>query len=224
VVDLHPLSQTAEFQRGNSGYRALSDTENFIIAWPQGIQNVWNVGPCCTESRDIDDVGFARALVADVSKQVCVDPKRVYADGYSMGGGMSHYLGCHAADIFAAIAPSAFDLLEENSPDCKPARPITEIQFRGTSDPIVPYKGGASSPPVGYPLPQIHFLGAEGTFKRWAELNGCTDTPTTSSPGCQVYKECKEGVEVTLCTTQGGSHTTGDAKLGWEMMKKHPMP
>ena len=41
----------------------------------------------------------------------CVDPKRVYAAGFSMGGGMAHYLACHAADVFAAVAPSAFDLL-----------------------------------------------------------------------------------------------------------------
>lgn len=224
VVDLHPLGQTADFQRGNSGYRELSEEEGFIVAWPQGIQNVWNVGPCCTESREVDDVGFAKALVTDVSSQVCVDPKRVYADGYSMGGGMAHYLACHAADVFAAVAPSAFDLLEENSPDCKPSRPITEITFRGTSDLIAPYRGGASTPPVSYPLPQIHFLGAEGTFKRWAELNECTGTPTATSGGCETYTTCKAGVEVTLCTTQGGGHVTGDAKIGWEMLKKHPMP
>ncbi|MET0391235.1 MAG: PHB depolymerase family esterase [Polyangiales bacterium] len=224
VVDLHPLSQTAEFQRRNSGYQELSESEGFIVAWPQGIQNVWNVGPCCTQSREIHDVDFMRALVKDVSEQVCVDPKRVYADGYSMGGGMSHYLGCHAADLFATIAPSAFDLLEENSPDCKPARPITEIAFRGTADFIVPYAGGPSSPPVAYPIDQIHFLGAEGTFKRWAMLNECTGEPEDTGEGCQTYTQCAAGVEVTLCTAQGGSHSTGDAKRGWEMMKKHPMP
>jgi len=224
MVDFHPLGQSSEFQRGNSGYMALAESEGFVIAWPQGIQNVWNVGPCCTQSREIDDVGFAKALVADVSSQVCVDPKRVYAGGFSMGGGMSHYLACHAADVFAAVAPSAFDLLEENSPDCKPARPITEITFRGTADFIAPYAGGASSPPVAYTLPQIHFLGAEGTFKRWAEINQCMGMPMDTGSGCKTYSQCAAGVEVTLCTTQGGGHSTGDAKLGWEMLKKHPMP
>jgi polyhydroxybutyrate depolymerase len=42
--------------------------------------------------------------------------------------------------------------------------------------------------------------------------------------GCQTYTQCKAGTEVTLCTKQGGSHDPGDAKLGWAMMKKHPMP
>jgi polyhydroxybutyrate depolymerase len=226
VVDFHPLGQTNQFQKGNSGYQAVSEKEGFIVAWPQGIQNVWNVGACCTQSRDIDDVAFAKALVADVASVACVDPKRVYADGYSMGGGMSHYLGCHGADVFATVVPSAFDLMEENSPDCKPSRPISVMSFRSTGDPIVPYAGGASNPPTaGYTLPPVHFLGAVATFKRWAELNQCTGTPVdTGMAGCQTYTQCAAGVEVTLCTKQGGSHDTGDATLGWAMMKKHPMP
>ena len=59
---------------------------------------------------NVDDVAFARALVAQVSTTACIDPKRVYATGFSMGGGMAHYLACHAADVFAAVAPASFDL------------------------------------------------------------------------------------------------------------------
>ena len=111
VIDWHSLGSTGSGQKGVSGYRALSDQEGFVIAWPNGINNAWNVGPCCTTSREVDDLAFAKAVVEDIKKRACIDPKRVYADGYSMGGGMSHYLACNAADVFAAVAPSAFDLL-----------------------------------------------------------------------------------------------------------------
>ena len=80
-----------------------------------------------------------------VSTTACIDPKRVYAIGFSMGGGMAHYLACHAADVFAAVAPSSFDLLEENVGDCQPPRPITVISFRGSADTLVPYEGGPSA-------------------------------------------------------------------------------
>jgi len=223
VIDWHSLGATGAAQEGISGYKALSDQEGFIIAWPNGIDQAWNIGPCCTRSNTVDDLGFARAIVDDVKKRACIDPKRVYADGYSMGGGMSHYLGCNAADVFAAVAPSAFDLLTEDEEPCHPARPITVISFRGTADPLVPYAGGASSPPNGLNV-TIHFLGAEGTFKKWADLNGCTDTPTDTGNGCKAYTQCKEGTEVTLCTKQGGSHDPGDPKVGWAMLKKHAMP
>ena len=224
VLDFHPILSNATFERGNSGYAALSDQTGFIVAFPEGIDAAWNIGPCCTTSRTVDDLGFAKGLVAKLEGQACIDPKRVYAVGYSMGGGMSHYLACNAADVFAAVAPAAFDLLAEDEEPCHPSRPITEITFRGTADPIVPYAGGASRPPNGLNV-TIHFLGAVGTFQKWASLDGCTGSPSaTDSNGCQTYSECAEGAEVTLCTAQGGGHVTGNANLAWAMLSKHPMP
>jgi polyhydroxybutyrate depolymerase len=224
VIDWHPLLADDQYQRTMSGYAALGDKEGFVTLFPNGIDNAWNIGPCCTMSRMIDDLGFARALVEKMRSDACIDMKRVYSAGYSMGGGMTHYLGCNAADLFAAISPAAFDLLEEDEEPCKPARPLTEIQFRGTADPIVPYMGGASTPPTAYPLSPIHFRGAVGTFKHWAELNKCTGDPEMGSGGCQTYKQCAAGVEVTLCTKTGGGHDTGDANVGWATLKRFSMP
>jgi polyhydroxybutyrate depolymerase len=223
VIDWHSLQGTGAGQEGISGYKALSDKEGFMIAWPNGIDGAWNIGPCCTKSSTVDDLGFARAIVEDLKKRACIDPKRVYADGYSMGGGMSHYLACNAADVFAAVAPSAFDLLTDEEEPCHPSRPISVIFFRGTADPLVNYEGGASMPPNGLNV-TIHFLGAQNTFKKWAELDGCTDTPHDSGDGCSTYNQCKDGVEVTLCTKQGGSHDPGDAKRGWDTIKKYTLP
>jgi polyhydroxybutyrate depolymerase len=222
LIDWHPLGQNAMFQKGNSGYQQLADTEGFIVAWPNGIENVFDIGKCCTTEK-VDDLGFAKGIVKSISDRACVDPKRVFSAGYSMGGGMTWYLVCNAADVFAAASPAAFDLLTEDEEPCKPSRPMTTIAFRGTADPIVPYAGGASNPPNGKPV-TIHFRGAVETFKHMAELNGCTGEPMDTSGGCQTYSQCAAGVETTLCTAQGGSHVTGDAKVAWAMMKKHPMP
>jgi polyhydroxybutyrate depolymerase len=224
VVDYHSLGSTDTSEEGISGYSTVGDTEGFATVFPQGIDNAWNIGPCCTTSRTVDDLAFSRALVHAVEATVCVDPKRVYAVGYSMGGGISHYLGCNAADLFAAIAPAAFDLLVASEEPCNPTRPITEISFRGTADPLVPYDGGASMPPNGLNV-TVHFLGAQGTFQKWAQLDGCTGSPSApDSNGCSTYSQCKGGVEATLCTKQGGGHDPGDAHLGWAMLKAHPMP
>jgi len=78
---------------------------------------------------------FARALVLEVEKTTCVDRSRIYAVGVLTGGGMAYYLACRAADLFAAVAPAAFDLLQENVGDCAPAAPITVVSFRGTAIP-----------------------------------------------------------------------------------------
>jgi polyhydroxybutyrate depolymerase len=146
----------------------------------------------------------------------------VYAVGFSMGGGMSHHLACRAADTFAAVAPAAFDLLEENLADCEPTRPISVFAFRGTSDPIVPYEGGPSAVVSGMP---VTFVGAKGSLEQWAKLNGCTDTPSTpDASNCSAHTKCEGGVEVMLCSKQGGGHEAGDASIAWPKLKAHALP
>jgi polyhydroxybutyrate depolymerase len=223
VTDWHPILTNNAFEQSNSGYLQKSDTEGFIVAWPNGIDNAWNVGPCCTTSRSVDDVGFARALVAKLETTLCIDPKRIYAVGYSMGGGMSYKLACDAADLFAAVAPAAFELMVENEWPCHPSRPITVISFNGTADFIVPYAGGVSSPPNGLPITN-HFLGAQATFQKWAMLDGCTDMPADKGGGCSTYSKCQGGVEVTSCIKQGGGHETGDPNVAWATLKRFTLP
>lgn len=223
IIDFHGLTGNGPGQRQSSPYRQATAGEGVIMAFPTGLAgpsgNAWNVGPCCVDGTD--DVEFARALVEDVASVACIDPKRVYAVGFSMGGGMSHYLACHAADVFAAVAPAAFDLAEENQGDCQPSRPISVMSFRGTNDPIVPYDGGYSAVVSGHP---ITFLGAQDTLSKWGEINGCSGAPEDMGDGCEGFSTCEGGVEVVLCTKQGGGHEAGNASVGWPFLQRHAMP
>jgi len=223
VLDFHAITGTGARERANSPYPAQTDPDGVIMAFPNGLSGplgtAWNVGPCCVAN--VDDVAFAKALVKQVQGLACIDQRRVYAVGTSMGGGMAYYLACRAADVFAAIAPSAFDLMDEELPDCIPARPITEISFRGTSDQVVPYGGGLSTTVPGMP---VNFLGAVKTFQQWAELDQCTDTASLEdSNGCSSYSSCQGGVEVILCTKQGGGQEAGNASIAWPVLKRHTL-
>ena len=224
LVDYHPIGGSASGQLSGSPYKSRTDAEGAISAYPNGLASpnmgqAWNVKGCCTNA---NDTGFARALVADVKKVACVDPKRVYAAGFSMGGGMTHFTACHLADVFAAGAPAAFDLLKQNVDICKPSRPLTMVMFRGTNDNVVPYAGGYSAVVQGM---AIDFLGAKATFQKWASLNQCTGSPSAEDGnGCSTYSTCAGGVQVTLCTKQGGGHEQGNAAVGWPILKKYTMP
>ena len=222
LLDFHALSSGADYQSENSGTADVADDEGFIVAYPQGIDNAWNIGPCCTESRQVDDVAFARAVVDEISGQACVDEKRVYATGYSNGGGMSYKLACDAADQFAAVAPAAFDMIEELQ--CEPQRPVSVFADRGQLDFIVPYDGGRSTPPTPYRLDPIHFLGAEGSFEKWGELNNCSGAPRSIGNSCEAYSDCDGGTEVVLCTSRFGSHSAWDAEQSWNFLRSHSLP
>jgi polyhydroxybutyrate depolymerase len=223
VVDFHGLGESGSSERSSSPYPAALDPEGVVMAFPEGLRGPagqgWNVGPCCVA--DVDDVAFSRALVAHVEELACIDPRRVYAVGVLTGGGMAHYLGCHAADLFAAVSPAAFDLLEENVEGCVPARPITVVSFRGTADTRVPYEGGPSSLVPGMP---VTFLGAQGTFETWAEIDGCTGPASAADAnGCAAYSGCEDGAEVILCTEQGGREGPGDPSISWPVLQRHTL-
>ncbi len=219
-VDYHPIGGSSEGQKKDTKYRALTDKEGVIALYPQGTTKTmgpgWNVGPCCSND---DDLKFSREMIAAVEEKVCIDKKRVYAAGFSMGGGMSNHVACFMSDIYAAVAPAAMDLNTTNSAKCNPERPISVIMFRGTADPVCKYQGGDSGYNDG-----LNFLGAEGNFQFWAQKNGCTGVATTNGDGCQEYSTCRDGVKVVLCTKQGGGHEQGDGNIGWPFLKQFTLP
>jgi polyhydroxybutyrate depolymerase len=223
VLDFHGIGSSGADERKTSPYPAVLDPEGVVMAFPDGLRGTagtaWNVGPCCVA--DVDDVAFARALVAQVRTLACVDPDRIYAVGVLTGGGMAHYVACHAADVFAAVAPAAFDLLVENVGDCTPPRPITVVSFRGTADTRVPYAGGPSALVPGMPLT---FLGAQGTFEAWARIDQCVGAASPrDADGCSSYAGCQGGVEVILCTKDGGREEPGDPNIAWPVLKRHTL-
>jgi polyhydroxybutyrate depolymerase len=224
ILDFHFLASSGSIARSISPYLPQTDPEGVIMAFPNGLAGpsgaAWNFGPCCVA--EVDDIAFVKAVVADIKTKACVDAKRVYAVGSSMGGGMAYYVGCRAADQFAAVATAAWDLLQENVADCQPTRAISVLSFRSTGDTLVPYAGGASSVVPGM---AITFLGAKATFQKWAAVDRCTGTASMEdSNGCSSYAGCKDGVEVELCTKQGGNQDAANASIAWPLLKRHALP
>ena len=195
VVNFHGLLGSPGGQMTFSQFNNSAEEHGMLVAYPAGIGSSFNAGVCCGEasSSNVDDVGFARKLVQDVSAKMCVDPKRVHATGMSNGGHMAHRLACEAADVFASTA-SVAGVLSLVAP-CVPSRPVSIIQFHGTSDNIVSYNG----------IPAVPAM-----MQGWAARNGCSATSEiTFAAGdthCETWPGCDDGVEVTLCTTEGGGH------------------
>ena len=220
LIDYHPIGGSSEGQMKDTKYKSLTDKEGVISLYPQGTTKTmgpgWNVGPCCSND---DDIEFTREMIKYVREKACIDPQRIYAAGFSMGGGMSNHVACMMSDVFAAVAPAAMDLNRTNSAKCTKARPISVINFRGTADPVCKYQGGDSGYNDG-----LNFLGAEGTFKYWAEADGCQGSPSKNKDGCDEYSNCMDGVKVVLCTKQGGGHEQGDGNIGWPFLKQFTLP
>jgi polyhydroxybutyrate depolymerase len=224
VLDFHGNTSSAAQEQNGSGWQQKADKEKFIAVFPDGVGSAWNVGNCCGQALNemVDDVGFAKAIVAEVSAQACIDSKRVFATGISNGAGLSHRLACEAADVFAAIAAASADLVTD---PCKPARPISELSVRGEADTLVAYAGGNTGS-TGWYSP-----GAKGTLELWKKIDECTGPIEKRREYCETYTMCKAGVEVTLCSLPNTGHILYNNSLGfnvpevaWEMFVKQPMP
>lgn len=232
VLDFAPKGVTAALWKLATSWSQVADTRGFIVVWPDGDGQTWNVGRCCDPAlAEVDDVAFTRAIVAELQRDACVDDKRVYATGCSNGGGMSYKLACDAADLVAAVAPVDFDCMTgpTNDPscgDCNPSRPVTEIQFRGLLDTAAPYGGGPTTV-----VPGLAFPGAEANFATWGTINQCTGQPValSTNASCMTYPACAGGAETTLCTNPVGLHCLGYGSfdivdVAWTTLSHHQLP
>lgn len=136
-------------------------------------------GDAC--KRGVDDVAYVRALLADVGGRIDVDPKRVFATGFSNGAALAHRLACEASDLFAAVAPVSGEN-QAALASCTPARPVALLAIHGTQDRCWPYAGGA-----GACIATGRYVSVAETLSGWAARNGCraaaTRTPLPPRPG-----------------------------------------
>lgn len=229
----------ASFQKTMSHFDSWADKANVITVTPQGTGGLlagWNVGtsPQAFVYQNVDDVGFFKALIAKLQQDFCIDKKRVYCAGFSLGGSMCYRLSCELSDQIAAIA-------SVSGPDgtitCNPTRAVPLLHFHGTADAFASYQADFSNPSVPN-------KGAQGTVAAHAQRSGCSPaskvTLTKGQVSCKTYHQCPGGAEATLCTVTGGGHSWpgGD---GWllggvvnqdvnasqmilDFFAKHPLP
>ena len=146
VIAMHGYGSSAENIMAYSGLNALADEHGYIVAYPQGTQDLqgnafFNVGYAFHSDSTVDDVGFIRALVAGLVESYQIDPRRVYATGMSNGGDMSYLLACRAADVFRAIAPVAGTMMQATADNCAPSAPMPVLGVNGTADNVTRYAG-----------------------------------------------------------------------------------
>lgn len=150
LLVLHPSqSNGTDIRRIVGGVlERMAERDNVVLVYPDGYEGHFN--DCRREASysarrlGVDDVGFFRLLVARLVEQRGVDPKRVYAVGYSNGGHMALRLALEDPDLVRGVVAIAANLPAADNMDCRiaasPARFIGFIE--GTRDPINPYGGG----------------------------------------------------------------------------------
>lgn len=253
VVAFHGGGGNADSMIRLSGLNAKADEAGFIVVYPYGSarsgerQLTFNAGLVggFAKARNIDDVGFTRALLDDLERVVRVDPDRVFATGMSNGAMMAYRVACELSDRIAAIAPVGGPM---GTDDCRPLRRVPVMHFHGTADELAPFAGGFGRLPTGG-KGVTDFPSVAESIRWWTKANGCAPEPVvehlpdTASDGTRVIKRTwrgdEKGAEVVLVEIEGGGHTwpgmpplvdflgpsTRDVSandLMWEFFSRHP--
>ncbi len=212
IIVLHGGGGNAEFSEKMTRFLPWAVAKEFILVHPNGsgrLRNsllTWNAGNCCAYAykERVDDVGFISALIDHISKEVNIDPRRVYVAGLSNGAKMAYRLACQLSDKIAAIAPVAGSMEE---PDCVASSAVSVIAFHGTADKHVLYEGGAPEKSADR-LPRVDNSVAK-SVGYWVNNNQCNPLPAQSQTGSvrmDWYTGCMSGSEVILYSIIGGGH------------------
>jgi polyhydroxybutyrate depolymerase len=228
LVALHGGGGSMDYQADDARYGLISKSEQagFIAVFPNGYSKfrsgkfaTWNAGNCCGGARDnhVDDVSFIRQVVANATRQMNIDRKRIYATGMSNGGMMSYRLACEMPDVFSAIAAVAGT---DNTISCNPKNPVSVLHIHAKNDTHVLFGGGAG-PGVPNEEAVTDFTSVADTVSKWARLDGCTTPPRRildkAGAYCEVYSPCRGNAQVQLCVTETGGHSwPGAAKTRGE--------
>ena len=206
VIDLHGNTLTMEDQRALSEFDEIAEDNGAIAVWPQGFENSWNAGYCCSAAGELglNDTGLIMEIVGKVVTNHSVDESRVYLTGWSNGCALSQKLANEHSDVFAAVACMSYYLLDDPEPDYS-SIPVMEIH--GLVDQIILYSNDA----IHLPNVEAQEHGAIQNLLLWAEMNGCQGSiPDSNSPSTfysiQSFTDCENGSEVSLVTLYAADH------------------
>ncbi len=214
VFDLHGYLELAVLQHEGSGLGPYGDSHGFTTITPQIDEPGW---PRWDFSPNSADVSYLSELMSHVEATSCIDLRRVYVAGLSMGAFTASSLACQLSDRIAAIGPVAG---LQDFTWCRTMRPVPVVAFHGTADPLVAYAGGqganarylpapdggSSSGPRNGPGP----TDIPGNAAAWAHRNGCTGQPRRRDVAADVTLttyQCPANATVELYTVLGGGHT-----------------
>jgi len=253
VLIYHGSGSDGERMERFTNFSKLADRHGFIAVYPDAFAENWNDGRAATsilaQAKEIDDISFTISVIDAISRDHSIDPKRIYATGFSNGGIFVHLLAEKCASRLAAIASISGGIAEPIAPNFKPANALSVFIVHGTKDPFVPYNGGNVDE-----SDNGRIISTDQTVKKWIAING-DNTKSEKGQLPDVNKDDhsqvkwtrwnfpKTRTELLLYTIEGAGHTwpsgpqflpistIGEvdrdfdgATAIWDFFQKHPKP
>jgi polyhydroxybutyrate depolymerase len=178
VLSFHGTYSDPADQAWIDGLAILADANGFVVGWPAGLgePTSWSYS---TLTGVGDDLPFVRALLDRLGTDLCLDPRRTFATGFSAGAAFVKVLACRIGDRLTAVTLVA-PVLGPEFGDCLPARPVPTLVFHGVLDPLTTWHGARIPLPLfdGWPPTRDVLDWAD----EWAANNGCSAPAEAAEP------------------------------------------
>lgn len=145
----HGWQESSQAIRSYTGF----DSADAIVVYPQGVANAWEPAPYAKTGPG-EDQAFVREILNAVRATYPVDENRIFAAGFSNGGGFAALLGCRMPEVFAGVASVSAAYYQAIHEDCS-ERPMALLDIHGTVDPVINYYGGIRHGTPYDPVPEV---------------------------------------------------------------------
>ena len=221
MLCFHGGSGTAEDQLAVGDLREKADEERFLLVYPQALPDPNDGGSTnwqVVTSGDLpytlpnphSDLEFVSSLIDEMLDMHNVDPSRVYAMGYSNGGGFVYDLACRLNEKVTGVGAVARTMYAESHGECTVMHPTPVVTILGTNDFISSYGG------ITYEG-TLYYHSADATHDLWiaengllpeAEVTALTDLNPSDNTSVELYQwrdeqNCRELAHYKV---NGGGH------------------
>lgn len=180
MLCFHGGSGTAEDQLAIGDLRDKADEEGFLLVYPQALPDPndggstnWQVVTSgdlpYTDPNPHSDINFVSSLIDELLEQHNINPARIYAMGYSNGGGFAYDLACRLNDRITGIGAVARTMYAESYAECMVTHPTPVVTILGTDDFVSNYDG------IAYEG-TLYYHSSQATHDLWIETNGLNPT------------------------------------------------
>jgi len=239
IILLHGFNGSGANVARVPAFQQIGPRSGFVAVFPDGLGKGWNhwlpgkaLPFYAQHSKEIggapDDIGFLKALVADLVWRGISDPKRIYLAGFSNGSFLTLRVICANTGIFAGYGLLAGVMPDLLGAECRPSGPVPVVMVNGTADDVNPYAGGMVKPPNS-----ISVWPSERLASFFRQHNGCQATaeqsviPNAGPNKVELsrWKNCT-GAPVEFYRVIGGGHSvppnTGQVLLDFFRDKVRP--